>query len=206
MATCKGYWKLLVNEFKRQDEKPCQPNAQTRFTAQFSMDVCGPFSMGKDRKAIFMNTGSQNSFDPYLGEVMITDVLRVEHRMLRVMMEATAEWLSKAPATASSEMRARISLLAVALETHALREEQHLFAHLRPRSDPALHLVDMMEIVHDEVRSLFEEIDTMANPKEHIWTILDITETHFVREDEEVFPLAEELLPSKLLLELAQHG
>ena len=153
-----------------------------------------------------MNTGSQNSFDPYLGEVMITDVLRVEHRMLRVMMEATAEWLSKAPATASSEMRARISLLAVALETHALREEQHLFAHLRPRSDPALHLVDMMEIVHDEVRSLFEEIDTMANPKEHIWTILDITETHFVREDEEVFPLAEELLPSKLLLELAQHG
>jgi hemerythrin superfamily protein len=136
----------------------------------------------------------------------ITNILRVEHRLLRVMMEAMAEWLSKAPAAASDEMRGRVSLLAVALEAHAQREEQHLFAHLRPHSEQARHLVDMMEIVHDEVRGLFEEIETMENPKEHIWTILDLTETHFVREDEEVFPLAEELLPQETLLELAIQG
>jgi hemerythrin superfamily protein len=129
----------------------------------------------------------------------ITDVLMVEHRLLRVMMEAMADWLSKAPASASDEMRERIGLLAVALEAHAQREEQHLFAHLRPLSEQARHLIDMMEIVHDEVRSLFEEIETMENPKEHIWTILDLTETHFVREDKEVFPLAEELLPEEYL-------
>jgi hypothetical protein len=46
----------------------------------------------------------------------------------------------------------------------------------------------MMVIVHDEVRGLLEEIETMANPKEHLWTILDLTEMHFMREDEEVFP------------------
>lgn len=61
----------------------------------------------------------------------------------------------------------------------------------------------MMEIVHEEVRGLFEEIETMAFLKEPIWTILDFTETHFVRKDEEVFPLAEDLLPPDLLVILA---
>ena len=138
-----------------------------------------------------------------LGEVKITTVLSVEHRLLRVMMEAMSNWLAKAPVSAGAAMRERVSLLAVALETHAIREEKHLFAQLRPLSESARHLVDMMVIVHDEVRGLFEEIETMDNPKENIWTILDITETHFVREDEEVFPLAEELLLPELLVELA---
>ena len=150
-----------------------------------------------------MNTSSRSSPAPYLSQVKITTVLRVEHRLLRVMMEAMSDWLSKAPASASAEMLQRAGLLAVALEAHARREETHLFAQLRPRSEQARHLVDMMVIVHDEVRGLFEEIETMANPKEHLWTILDLTQTHFVREDEEVFPLAEELLLPELLVELA---
>jgi hemerythrin-like domain-containing protein len=150
-----------------------------------------------------MNTNSRGSPVPCLSGVKITTVLLIEHRLLRVMMEAMSDWLSKAPASAAPEMRQRVSLLAVALETHALREEKHLFDHLRPRSERARHLVDMMVIVHDEVRGLFEEIETVANPKEQLWTILDLTETHFVREDDEVFPLAEELLPSELLEELA---
>lgn len=137
---------------------------------------------------------------------MITTVLRVEHRLLREMMEAMAEWLAKSPPSAAAEMHARVSLLGIALEAHALREEQLLFAHIRPRSDRARHLVDMMVLVHDEVRGLFEEIETVDNPKEQIWTVLDLTETHFVREDEEVFPLAEELLSRDNLLELAKQG
>ena len=153
-----------------------------------------------------MSLSFQLSSAPDPGEVLITSVLRVEHRMLREMMEAMAEWLSKTPASADTEMRARISLLAVALEVHALREEHHLFAHLRSCSDQARHLVDMMELVHDEVRGLLEEISSTPNPKGHIWTILDITEAHFVREEEEIFPLAEGLLPRNLLIELSQQG
>jgi hemerythrin-like domain-containing protein len=153
-----------------------------------------------------MNSNSQNPSNPYLGEVKITTVLRVEHRLLRVMMEAMSEWLSKAPASAGLEMKSRLNLLAVALEVHAQREEQHLFVQLRPRSELAQHLVDMMLLVHDEVRNLLEETEIMENPKENIWTVLDLTETHFVREDEEVFPLAEELLPSELLVELAAQA
>lgn len=149
-----------------------------------------------------MNANSGSSSGLYLGEVMITTVLRVEHRLLRVMMEAMADWLSKAPTSASSEMRQRIALLAIALEIHAQREEKHLFPRLRANSEGARRLVDMMVLVHDEVRGLVEELETMADPKGHIWTILDITETHFVREDEEVFPLAEQTLLPELLIEL----
>ena len=137
---------------------------------------------------------------------MITTALRIEHRILRTMMEAMAGWLAKAPATASIPMRERMGLLYLSLETHAQREEQHLFAQLRPLSARAQHLVDRMILVHDEVRDLFEELGGLENPKEHIWTILDLTETHFDREDEEVFPLAEELMPRQLLCLLAEQG
>jgi hypothetical protein len=152
-----------------------------------------------------MDANGQGFSEPYISDVTITTVLRIEHRILRVMMESIAGWLAQAPATAAQEMRERIKLLEVALEAHALREEQQLLAHLRLKSEQARHLVDMMEIVHDEVRGLFEEIETEAAPKDAIWTILDLAETHFVREDEEVFPLAEDLLPHKLLVELAAH-
>lgn len=138
-----------------------------------------------------------------LGEVSITTVLRVEHRLLRVMMEAMAEWLSKAAPTDSAEMRGRAQLLGTALENHALREERQLFAHLRPLSERAVHLVDMMVLVHDEVRGLLEDIETTEYPKEQIWTVLDLTETHFVKEDEQVFPLADELIAPQTLFELA---
>jgi hypothetical protein len=97
-----------------------------------------------------MNTNARSSSAPYLGEVKITTVLRVEHRLLRVMIEAMSDWLSKAPPSASAEMRECVALLAVALEIHALREEEHPFAQLRPRSERARHLVDMMVIVQPD--------------------------------------------------------
>jgi len=141
-----------------------------------------------------------------LGAVTITTVLRIEHRLLRVMMEAMADWLARAPASTSAEMKARFHLLFLALEAHAQREEQHLFARLRLLSARAQHLVDMMILVHDEVRDLFEELETLEHPKDHLWTMLDLTQTHFVREEEEVFPLAEGLLSQELLTRLAQQG
>jgi len=150
------------------------------------------------------NRQVQPVFD--FGETKITSILLVEHRLLRAMMEAVAEWLAQAPPTAVEAIRARSSLLGIGLEEHAIREEQQLFNHLRPLSERATHLVDMMVLVHDEVRSLLEEIETMDSPKEHLWTVLDLTVTHFVREEEQVFPLAEELIPPDTLIRLAAEG
>jgi hypothetical protein len=60
----------------------------------------------------------------------------------------------------------------------------------------------MMLLVHEEVRDLLEEIETVEYPKEQIWTVLDLTETHFVKEDEQVFPLADELIAPQTLVAL----
>ncbi len=151
-----------------------------------------------------MNPDSHQPSHDYLKSVRITDVLRVEHILLRTMMAQVSDWL--AASVPPETMRERVALLNVALETHVQREEKRLFDTLRRRSDAALHLVDMMVVVHDEVRGLFEEIEAGAEPIERLWTILDLTETHFRREDKQVFPLAEELIEPEILTQLGTVG
>ncbi len=122
----------------------------------------------------------------------VISILLVEHRMLRELMGAMSDWL--ATGLSPDAVRQRAAVLAVALNSHARREEEELFNPLGARSDIARHLIDMMELVHDEVRSLFEEIESAPDPVSKMWTILEMTEAHFVREEQELFPLAETLL------------
>jgi hemerythrin-like domain-containing protein len=131
----------------------------------------------------------------------IIDILHTEHRLLWTMMAALDKWLTE-PASPEA-LRERAAMLAVALEDHATREERLLFDPLRRRSVSARHLVDMMGVVHDEVRGLFEEITNPSrDPTEKLWTILQLTDEHFIKEEDEVFPLAEALLGPETLTEL----
>ncbi len=131
----------------------------------------------------------------------IIDVLRAEHRLLWAMLGAVDHWLTE-PAT-PEVLRERAALLAVALEDHAAREERLLLDPLRTCSPGARHLVDMMEVVHDEVRGLFDEVaDAPRDPRDKLWTILQLTDEHFVKEEEEVFPLARAQLGPGRLAEL----
>ena len=120
--------------------------------------------------------------------------------MLRELMAAMSQWMTAGIPLAGLQERAKV--LAIALDAHARREEDELFDGLRSRSAGAHHLVEMMELVHDEVRMLFDEIETAQDPVSRMWTILEMTEAHFVREEQEVFPLAEQLLtPTELARE-----
>lgn len=64
----------------------------------------------------------------------ITEILRVEHRTLRELM-AVERWLLAG--VSPNALRERAAMLEVALNTHATREEELLFASLRARSDTA---------------------------------------------------------------------
>jgi hemerythrin-like domain-containing protein len=131
----------------------------------------------------------------------IIDILRAEHRLLWAMLGAVDHWLTE-PATPEA-LRGRAAMLAVALEDHAGREERLLLDPLRTCSPEAHRIVDMMEVVHDEVRGLFEELaDSTGDPHEKLWTILQLTDEHFVKEEEEVFPLARARLGPVRLAEL----
>lgn len=138
---------------------------------------------------------------PLPGE-SITSVLLREHVILRREMADLAAWLPSGPSAQAA--RDRASQLAVPLEAHALREDDMLFAALRGRSGAARRLVDLMSLVHDEVHSLFEEVAASSDPAPTLWTILDLTETHFQREESDLFPLAESLLGPELLVRMAR--
>ncbi len=126
------------------------------------------------------------------GDLNIISVILIEHRLIRELMHAMEEaLLAHAPV---ESLRGRAAMLEVAIDRHAAREEEQLFAPLRSRSTVARHLIEMMEIVHDEVRGLFEEVQLDADPISKLWTVLEMTEAHFGREEKELFPLAESLL------------
>lgn len=143
------------------------------------------------------------SLKPFPGET-ITSLLLWEHVVLRREMADLAEWLPHGPSLQAA--RDRASRLAVPLEAHSRGEDGLLFAALRGRSGAARRLVDLMSLVHEEVRGLFEEVAASSDPVPALWTILDLTETHFDREESEPFPPAESLLSPDLLVRIAGSG
>lgn len=131
----------------------------------------------------------------------ITDRLFVEHQLLRSMLEAMGRWLETG--MPAEVLRARAALLGLALQDHAQREEKYLFDVLRPLTVVAERPVDMMTLVHAEVRNLLEEVaDPNRDPINRMWTILQLTEEHFVEEENSLFPLAEVLMDVETLARL----
>ncbi len=128
----------------------------------------------------------------------ITEALAVEHDLLRNMMEAMSQWL--AASLPPDQLRERAVMLEVAIDDHATREEEQLFDPLIACDESARQLVDLMEVVHLEVRNLFEEVaDPARNPKDRLWTIIMLTGEHFVKEETGVFPLAERVMSAEAL-------
>ena len=128
----------------------------------------------------------------------ITESLEVEHELLRNMIETMSQWLTES--VAPDKLRERAVMLEVAINDHATREEAQVFAPLAACSNSARELVNLMEMVHIEVRNLFEEVaDPQRDPKERLWTILMLTNEHFTKEETGVFPMAERLLGAEFL-------
>ena len=128
----------------------------------------------------------------------ITEALQVEHELLRQMIEAMSQWLTES--VAPDKLRERAVMLEIAIDDHAVREEEQLFAPLSACSNSARELVNLMEMVHTEVRDLFEQVANPArDPKEQLWTILMLTTEHFTKEETGVFPMAEKLLGAEFL-------
>jgi hemerythrin-like domain-containing protein len=117
------------------------------------------------------------------------------------MLAAMGRWLENG--MSPEKLRAQAVLLGLALEDHAQREEKYLFDELRPLAVVAERPVDMMTVVHAEVRNLLEEVaDPARDPISRMWTVLQLTEEHFVEEENSLFPLAERLMDAETLKRL----
>jgi len=130
----------------------------------------------------------------------ITESLKIEHQLLRNMMEAMRRWLNES--VEPDKLRERAVMLEAALDIHSTREARQLFAPLSAHSDIARDLASMIERVHAEVSSLFKQVaDPAHNPTELLWEILRLTDKHFTEEETGLFPLAEKLLPAERLVD-----
>lgn len=128
----------------------------------------------------------------------ITELLETEHVFLKSLMEAMSRWLVEG--LDADKLRERAVMLEVAIDDHAAREEAQLFAPLAACSTSARELIGLMEMVHTEVRDLFDKVaDPARDPKEDLWTILMLTDEHFTKEETGVFPMAERLLGPEVL-------
>ena len=128
----------------------------------------------------------------------ITELLEVEHEFLRSLMETFSQWITEG--VAPDKLRERAAMLEIAIDDHAAREEKLLFEPLAACSTAARELIGLMEMVHVEVRDLFEQVaDPARDPKEQLWTILMLTDEHFTKEETGVFPMAERLLDPEIL-------
>lgn len=128
----------------------------------------------------------------------ITEVLEAEHEFLRSLMETFSQWITEG--ITPDKLRERAAMLEIAIDDHATRGEKLLFEPLASCSPVARELIGMMEMVHVEVRDLFEQVaDTARDPKEDLWTILMLTDEHFTKEETGVFPMAERLLGPDVL-------
>jgi hypothetical protein len=128
----------------------------------------------------------------------VTESLRIEHRLIRQMMEAMSRWLTEGVEPGS--LRERAVMLEAAIDLHTKREERQLLAPLNTHSGIARDLVVMLERVHVEVHSLFRELaDPKSQPQNLLPKIIAYTDAHFAEEETGLFPLAEKLLPPERL-------
>jgi hemerythrin-like domain-containing protein len=128
----------------------------------------------------------------------ITESLRIEHNLLRNMLDAMSRWLTES--VASDKLRERAMMLEAALNIHSAREERQLFVPLSASSAIAHDLVSLIESVHREVHQLFKEVaDPVKDPEERLREIVRLTQVHFTEEETGLFPLAEKLLQAELL-------
>lgn len=133
----------------------------------------------------------------------VTECLGIEHRVFLRQIDRLEEGQRRE--SSSAERRAMVALLAAALEEHAHIEDEILFPALEPHLGRQAGPLAVMDAEHEEIRHLLAEmalgdddVDAMVS------RFIDLAREHFAKEDQVLFPLAEQLLGEGKLTELAR--
>jgi hemerythrin-like domain-containing protein len=126
----------------------------------------------------------------------IVDALVGEHGVLG----AECEDLEGLVALASSlaEVRAQTALLASGLQSHAQVEDELLFTALEPSLGASSPVLQGMRMMHEDIdRGLARAVQArdLAEIRDALLGVLDLTRQHFMGEEQVVFPLARDTLP-----------
>ncbi len=157
---------------------------------------------------------------PTPSTLTITDALRGEHGVLKVMLAGLETATSSNPSPA--RIREGISWLKEPLLTHAQVEEEFLLQPLEKKlgSVPPVEILRMEheqieaavdEILkkgHEEILAAIDAVAKAASPDQvrgHALALLRLVQDHFAKEEQAVFHVAEEVLPRDELTSLGRQ-
>jgi CRP-like cAMP-binding protein/hemerythrin-like domain-containing protein len=132
----------------------------------------------------------------------ITEALLRDHQVFHGQFEDLERALRSG--TAWSEIEAQIDVLNAALETHAELEDELLFSALEPHIGPMGPLA-VMRMEHDEIENAFFQLQESADPAERegvVTHLLEVARSHFAKEEQILFPMADQELDSNALEQL----
>lgn len=135
----------------------------------------------------------------------ITDALHAEHATLYAQLDFLAAAAAASPG--ASDGRAYAALLGSALHSHAEVEDELLFDLLDAHIGPGGPLAVMRE-EHEDVKATLdrlEHLDDGDDPVPHLRHLVEVARAHFDKEEQVLFPMAENVVPEADLEAAAQR-
>ena len=133
----------------------------------------------------------------------ITEFLLGEHGVFYALFNRLEQALSD---TESRDVVQELAaLLDAALASHARLEDELLFAALEPRIGPMGPLA-VMRMEHDQIERLLgwaQERPDVASARRQCEDAVRVAREHFAKEEQVLFPLAEQVLSAEQLADLA---
>ncbi len=100
------------------------------------------------------------------------------------------------------------AMLTAALATHAHMEDELLFLKLEAHLDPQSGPLAVMRMEHNEIEGSLvrlQELQDLAEAKNLLLYALQTARAHFAKEEQVLFPMANQLLEANKLLQLGSN-
>ncbi len=133
----------------------------------------------------------------------VTECLTVEHAVFLLQLEHLKAAVDRGAAVEA--LQGMVAMLAGPLEAHAAAEDELLFPALEPHLGREAGPLAVMDGEHEEIRQSLSIIE-QGGPEvvAQVKRLVHVLRHHIAKENQVLFPMAEQLLGSERLEELAQ--
>ena len=138
--------------------------------------------------------------------IKITDAFLGEHGVFYAQFDKLEQGLSKE--NRIDVLREAASLLAAALEPHARLEDELLFGAVEKETGADRGPAPAMHAEHEEIEEAIRGVTVAIDPtraRDMLLEAIHIARAHFLREEQMIFPMAEQVLGAEELRRLGRE-
>lgn len=135
--------------------------------------------------------------------MLITDALLGEHAIFHLLLQHIEQSLPTLDSILA--LQNRIAAFAFALEAHATLEDELLFIALEPHLGIQGGPLAVMRMEHNQITDLLERIENASELEQGsalVAQMIEITQSHFKKEEQILFRMARQFLDKNQLSEL----